>query len=281
MPVDELEAWLRLLLTPGVGRVQARHLLAAAGSPQAVFELSHAALQALGLERCAAALAARPAELDGQLRATLEWLEGGGDRFVFTLGDAGYPPPLLDIDDPPLVLYAMGALARRWAASSDRFHHGLRQPSSSVNYIASHDGFTLLDLVSYERKHNEANGEGNRDGDDSNHSTNCGFEGSTTNPQINEIRARLRRGMIATMFCSLGVPFLTAGDERGRTQRGNNNAYCQDSEISWLDWSTCDEDMLEFTRRITAFRREHSALRRSTYFNGNPNHDDESSSPKG
>jgi DNA processing protein len=122
MPVDELEAWLRLLLTPGVGRVQARHLLAAARSPQAVFELSPAALQALGLERCAAALAARPAELDGQLRATLKWLEGGGDRFVFTLGDAGYPPQLLDIDDPPLLLYAMGAMARRWAAGA---HGGL------------------------------------------------------------------------------------------------------------------------------------------------------------
>ena len=116
MPVGELEAWLRLLLTPGVGRVQARHLLAAAGSPQAVFELSHAALQGLGLERSAAALAARPAGLDGQLRATLDWLEAADDRFVFTLGDAGYAPQLLDIDDPPLLLYAMGSLARRWAA---------------------------------------------------------------------------------------------------------------------------------------------------------------------
>jgi DNA processing protein len=127
MPVDELEAWLRLLLTPGVGRVQARRLLAAAGSPQAVFELGHAALQGLGLERCAAALAARPAELDGQLHATLNWLEGAGDRFVFTLGDAGYAPQLLDIDDPPLLLYAMGALAQRWAAGE----HG-SQPMLAV-----------------------------------------------------------------------------------------------------------------------------------------------------
>lgn len=127
MPVDELEAWLRLLLTPGVGRAQARRLLAAAGAPQAVFELSHAALQALGLERCAAALAARPPELAGQLQATLDWLEGAGDRFVFTLGDAAYAPQLLDIDDPPLLLYAMGALAQRWAAGEHA-----RQPMLAV-----------------------------------------------------------------------------------------------------------------------------------------------------
>jgi len=162
--------------------------------------------------------------------------------------------------------------SKRLCGSQDIFSWNQRPPQASLNFLTSHDGFTLLDLVSYERKHNEANGEGNRDGDDSNHSTNCGVEGSTTDPQINEIRTRLRWGMIATMFCSLGVPFLTAGDERGRTQHGNNNAYCQDSEISWLEWSTCDEDMLDFTRRIITFRREHSALRRCTYFNGNPNH---------
>ena len=162
--------------------------------------------------------------------------------------------------------------SKRLCGSQDIYAWNQRSPQTSINFLTSHDGFTLLDLVSYEHKHNEANGEGNRDGDDSNHSTNCGVEGPTTDLKVLETRAKLRRGMIATMMCSLGVPFLTAGDERGRTQQGNNNAYCHDNALTWLDWSSCDVDMLDFTRRITAFRRSHPILRRSTYFDGNPNH---------
>jgi glycogen operon protein len=162
--------------------------------------------------------------------------------------------------------------SKRLCGSQDLYSWNQRTPQTSINFITSHDGFTLLDLVSYRHKHNEANGEDNRDGDHHNHSSNCGVEGHTTDPKVNALRSRLRRGMIATMFCSLGVPFLTAGDERGRTQNGNNNAYCQDNEISWLDWSRCDEEMLEFTRRMAAFRRNHPILRRTAFFDGNPNH---------
>jgi glycogen operon protein len=162
--------------------------------------------------------------------------------------------------------------SKRLCGSQDLFSWNQRSPQTSINLLTSHDGFTLLDLVSYEHKHNEANGEENRDGEENNHSTNCGVEGPTTAPKVLERRGRLRRGMIATMFCSLGVPFLTAGDERGRTQRGNNNAYCQDNEISWLDWSSCDDEMLAFTRSMAAFRRSHPIFRRSRYFDGNHNH---------
>ncbi|MFO1483351.1 MAG: glycogen debranching protein GlgX [Verrucomicrobiaceae bacterium] len=161
--------------------------------------------------------------------------------------------------------------AKRLCGSQDIYGWNLRPPLASINFLTSHDGFTLLDLVSYENKHNEANGEENRDGDHGNHSSNCGFEGPTNNPLINTTRARLRRGMVATMFCSLGVPFLTAGDERGRTQRGNNNAYCQDNEISWLDWMQCDQTMLEFTRRMAAFRRNLGIFGRGAYFDGKIN----------
>ncbi len=161
--------------------------------------------------------------------------------------------------------------AKRLCGSQDVFGWNQRPPLASINFLTSHDGFTLLDLVSYENKHNEANNEDNRDGDSNNHSSNCGVEGPTTDPKILQARGRLRRGMIATMMCSLGVPFLTAGDERGRTQGGNNNAYCQDSPISWLDWTDCDEEMLIFTRQMTAFRRSHAAFRRSSYFDGKLN----------
>ncbi len=161
--------------------------------------------------------------------------------------------------------------AKRLTGSSGTFGWNQRPPTASVNFITSHDGFTLTDLVSYEHKHNEANHEGNRDGDDNNHSSNCGEEGPTDSAKINELRDRMRRGMIASMMCSLGVPFFTAGDERGRTQSGNNNAYCQDSPLSWLDWSACDEEMLEFTRRMAAFRRSIPALRRHSYFDGKLN----------
>ncbi len=161
--------------------------------------------------------------------------------------------------------------AKRLCGSQDIYGWNQRPPLASINFLTSHDGFTLLDLVSYERKHNEANGEDNRDGDNTNHSTNCGIEGPSKDPKVVSTRAKLRRGMIATMMCSLGVPFLTAGDERGRTQRGNNNAYCQDNEISWLDWSHGDEEMIEFTRRMATFRRSLGVFRRSTYFDGKLN----------
>ncbi len=166
---------------------------------------------------------------------------------------------------------ATAEFAKRFCGSQDVFGWNQRPPLASINFLTSHDGFTLLDLVSYENKHNEANNEDNRDGDSNNHSTNCGVEGPTADPTVLQTRGRLRRGMLATMMCSLGVPFLTAGDERGRTQRGNNNAYCQDSDISWLDWHDCDEEMLAFTRQITAFRRSHEVFRRSSYFDGKLN----------
>jgi isoamylase len=161
--------------------------------------------------------------------------------------------------------------SKRLCGSQDIYGWNQRPPLASINFLTSHDGFTLLDLVSYEQKHNEANREDNRDGDNTNHSSNCGAEGPSTDPKVVETRARVRRGMIATMMCSLGVPFLTAGDERGRTQRGNNNAYCHDNEISWLDWSKCDAGMLDFTRRMTAFRRSLGVFRRSSYFDGKVN----------
>ncbi|MBN8417869.1 MAG: glycogen debranching protein GlgX [Verrucomicrobia bacterium] len=166
---------------------------------------------------------------------------------------------------------ATAEFAKRFCGSQDVFGWNQRPPLASINFLTSHDGFTLQDLVSYAEKHNEANNEDNRDGDSNNHSTNCGVEGPTTDPLVLQMRARLRRGLIATMMCSLGVPFLTAGDERGRTQRGNNNAYCQDSDISWLDWHDCDEEMLAFTRQMTGFRRSHELFRRSSYFDGKLN----------
>ncbi|MCB1277438.1 glycogen debranching protein GlgX [Prosthecobacter sp.] len=166
---------------------------------------------------------------------------------------------------------ATAEFAKRLCGSQDIYGWNQRPPIASINFLTSHDGFTLMDLVSYSHKHNEANREDNRDGDNHNHSTNCGVEGQTKDAKVIQARARLRRGMIATMMCSLGVPFLTAGDERGRTQGGNNNAYCQDNEISWLDWNHCDKDMLDFTRRMTTFRRRLGTFRRSTYFDGKLN----------
>ncbi len=163
--------------------------------------------------------------------------------------------------------------AKRLCGSDDVYGWNQRTPLASVNLITSHDGFTLRDLVSYEQKHNLANGENNRDGDNDNHSFNCGAEGETKKSLIIKKRARRRRSMIASMFCSVGVPFITAGDERGRTQRGNNNAYCQDNELSWIDWSACEDAMLEFTRAMAAFRKARPALRRSEFYDGRHNPD--------
>lgn len=158
--------------------------------------------------------------------------------------------------------------ATRITGSSDLFGHGLRRPSASINFITAHDGFTLADLVSYDRKHNEANGEDNRDGSDDNLSWNRGAEGSTDDSQIIMARKQAQRTMLAALFTSFGVPMLLGGDEIGRTQQGNNNAYCQDNEISWFDWATVDEELLAFTKRLIQLRRAHPVLRRRRYLTG-------------
>jgi len=154
-----------------------------------------------------------------------------------------------------------GEFARRIAGSNDRFHHDGRTPSASVNFVTAHDGFTLSDLVSYRLKHNHANGEGNRDGHHANFSANFGVEGPTTDPAIHARRAHARRALLATLLFAQGTPMLLAGDEIGRTQRGNNNAYCQDNEISWIDWARADRELFAFVQRLLALRRKYPALR--------------------
>lgn len=163
--------------------------------------------------------------------------------------------------------------AKRICGSEDIFAWNARPPLASLNFITSHDGFTLRDLLSYAQKHNEANGEENRDGDNESHSSNCGVEGETADPGVNKKRRQLQRSMIATMMCSLGVPFITAGDERGRTQRGNNNAYCQDNEISWLQWKDGDAQLEDFVRKMIQFRQARPALKRPVHFDGKHNPD--------
>lgn len=165
----------------------------------------------------------------------------------------------------------MGEFASAITGSSQLFEHQGRRPRASINFVTCHDGFTLTDLVSYERRHNEANGENNRDGSDYNLSWNCGVEGPSDDPAIRTMRARQKRNVFATLMLSQGVPMMNAGDEFGRTQHGNNNAYCQDNEISWLDWSTPsddDRDFLEFVRWMSRFRAEHPAYRRPRFFHG-------------
>ncbi len=162
--------------------------------------------------------------------------------------------------------------ATRLAGSSDLYEHTGRRPSASVNFITCHDGFTLTDLVSYERKHNEANGEQNRDGESNNHSMNFGVEGPTDDPRIRQVRAQQRRNFMATLLLSQGVPMICAGDEIGRSQRGNNNAYCQDNDISWVLWDYAAEDaqFLAFTRMLVDLRQQHPVLRRRRFFQGRP-----------
>ncbi|MGK0450564.1 MAG: glycogen operon protein, partial [Neolewinella sp.] len=145
-----------------------------------------------------------------------------------------------------------------------------RKPSASINFITAHDGFTLRDLWSYNDKHNEANGEGNRDGDNNNHSWNCGVEGHTNDKDINALRAKMQRNMLATLFLSQGVPMLTMGDEYGRTQNGNNNAYCQDNEISWFNWEWTAEqrNLHSFTKALIQLRKENPIFHRRRFFNG-------------
>src|SRR5688572_25619258 len=159
----------------------------------------------------------------------------------------------------------IGELAARLSGSSDIFERSGRGPTASVNFITTHDGFTLQDLVSYERKHNEANHEGNRDGTDNNRSWNCGVEGPTAEESILALRKQQKRNLFATLLLSQGVPLLLAGDELGRTQLGNNNAYCQDNELSWLDWERADRELLEFVTGLLKLRKRHALLRRRTY----------------
>ena len=164
----------------------------------------------------------------------------------------------------------VGELASRLTGSSDLYQNDTRRPFASVNFVTAHDGFTLRDLVSYHEKHNEANGEGNADGDSHNRSWNCGVEGETEEPEVLKCRARQQRNFLTTLFTAQGVPMLLAGDELGRTQNGNNNAYCQDNELSWVDWTAIDESLLAFTRWLIAFRRDHPAFRRRRFFQGRP-----------
>jgi glycogen operon protein len=158
--------------------------------------------------------------------------------------------------------------ASRLTGSSDLYETSGRRPVASINFVTCHDGFTLADLVSYDGKHNEANGEDNRDGTDDNRSWNCGAEGPTEDPAVQALRARQQRNFLVTLFCSQGVPMLLAGDETSRTQGGNNNAYCQDNEVSWLDWSRAagDRDLLAFTERLARLRRRHPVFRRRRFF---------------
>lgn len=163
-------------------------------------------------------------------------------------------------------------LATRLAGSSDLYEHSGRRPYASINFVTCHDGFTLQDLVSYNQKHNEANGEGNRDGENNNLSWNCGVEGPTTDRTILALRERQKRNFIATLMLSLGVPMLSGGDELSRTQRGNNNAYCQDNEISWYPWDLTPEqrDFLEFVKYMIRIRKQQPVLRRRRFFHGRP-----------
>ncbi|MFB7779082.1 glycogen debranching protein GlgX [Streptomyces bauhiniae] len=165
---------------------------------------------------------------------------------------------------------SLGEFASRLTGSSDLYQASRRRPRASVNFVTAHDGFTLRDLVSYNDKHNEANGEGNRDGESDNRSWNCGAEGDTDVPAVLELRARQQRNLLATLLLSQGIPMLGHGDELGRTQGGNNNAYCQDNEVSWIDWDLTDEQraLVDFTRRLIGLRAEHPVLRRRRFFRG-------------
>ncbi len=162
----------------------------------------------------------------------------------------------------------LGEFAYRFAGSSDLYESDGRRPYASINLITAHDGFTLRDLVSYNEKHNEANGEGNRDGADDNRSWNCGAEGPTDKPEILQLRARQQRNLLTTLFLSQGVPMILGGDEFGRTQNGNNNGYCQDNELSWFDWQHMDDGLRAFVARVIQFRKEHPVFQRRRWFHG-------------
>ena len=162
----------------------------------------------------------------------------------------------------------LGDFAYRLTGSADLYETNGRLPSASVNFVTAHDGFTLHDLVSYNEKHNEANLDDNRDGESHNNSWNCGVEGPTDNAEVNALRARQKRNFLASLILSQGVPMLLAGDELGRTQKGNNNTYCQDNDLSWIDWANVDDGLIAFTAELLRVRREHPTFRRRRYFQG-------------
>jgi isoamylase len=163
----------------------------------------------------------------------------------------------------------LAEFADRITGSADLYKN-YRKPTASINFITAHDGFTLHDLVSYNEKHNEANGENNQDGETNNRSWNCGAEGPTDNEEINALRAQQKRNFLATLFLSQGLPMLVAGDELGRTQQGNNNSYCQDNEISWINWEAADQGLHDFTSRLIQLRTEHAVFSRKNWFKGQP-----------
>jgi isoamylase len=164
----------------------------------------------------------------------------------------------------------LAEFAQRFTGSADLYQGGYRSPTASINLITAHDGFTLHDLVSYNEKHNEANGEDNRDGANDNSSWNCGVEGPTNDEAINALRDKQKRNLLTTLFLSQGVPMLVAGDELGKTQQGNNNAYCHDDEISWIDWQGADQSLLDFTKSLIKFCKDHPSFRRRRWFQGLP-----------
>ena len=164
----------------------------------------------------------------------------------------------------------LGEFAARFTGSPDLYKEDYRRPTASINFVTAHDGFTLHDLVSYNEKHNEANGENNNDGESHNRSWNCGAEGDTKDPGINALRQKQKRNFLTSLFLSQGVPMLVAGDEISRTQGGNNNAYCQDNETSWLNWKGADKDLLQFTRKLIHFRKSHPVFCRRRWFKGQP-----------
>jgi glycogen operon protein len=168
----------------------------------------------------------------------------------------------------------LGEFANRFTGSSDLYEINGRRPSASINFITAHDGFTLNDLVSYNEKQNEANGEENQDGEDYNRSWNCGVEGEKDDPEVLQLRSRQRRNFLATLILSQGVPMLLGGDEMGRSQLGNNNAYCQDNELSWFNWDLSESNatLLDFTRQLIYFRRQHPVFRRRNWFQGRAIH---------
>jgi isoamylase len=164
----------------------------------------------------------------------------------------------------------LGEFAQRFTGSPDLYQDDNRRPTASINFLTAHDGFTLHDLVSYNEKHNEANGENNQDGEDHNRSWNCGVEGPTDDQGVIELRNKQKRNFLATLFLSQGVPMLVAGDELGKTQHGNNNAYCQDNEISWIDWENADKELLEYTSKLINITKSHPTFRRRRWFQGQP-----------
>lgn len=172
----------------------------------------------------------------------------------------------------------LGEFAARISGSADLYQHSGRAPMASINFITAHDGFTLNDLVSYNNKHNEANGEGNADGESNNRSWNCGEEGPSEDPEVLSLRSRQIKNFLTTMFFSQGVPMICHGDEMGRTQAGNNNVYCQDNELSWVNWNlnATQQDLLHFTRRVIKLRKDHPVLRRRRFFYGDAAHGGES-----